>query len=560
MLENIQLKERLCRNLANDKVLENIAFLVAENQARSTTYRRFADEVASLIRYDRISIYLADEKDSASSLAIQNGAEACHGEHGSIGSLEGVGWELIASCGQGLIVQGNGQPVLYSRLDLESDPDLLSTLIAPICYAGEVVGVVASVSRWTNAYGQADLNLLAKAAAFLDPWIANSRLNDRLKGKVDELAFINKIGLGVGPSNGLEDVFSELAKALNHLIPFQRCNLTWVDPEGKDISVLHWPVDVTGANRFSRVDCHTIRTSLDSEKQEIGALSLERDGEPGFTAEETRTLERLTPQIAHVVHNMRLYQHVARQARQIEDLKRAGSPINQTSLELGGRGELTADTAQTLRTPLTAIKGYSSALIQPDISFPPEIYREFLEGIDLETDRLNRVVGELSPNFQNQPDAAQLDVQSSSIEILFDQVQADLGLAGWSKAVTFRCAPGLPVVMVDQARLVQILSHLIRCAAEFTRPDESILVEACLRGGRTTIVIEASDKAQPRRKRPRPQRSSHPATDGRPERSSFTKDFRVVVAKNLLVAHGVKLRVLPQKWPAEIFSFPMPAR
>ena len=133
---------------------------------------------------------------------------------------------MIASCGQGLIVQGNGQPVLYSRLDLESDPDLLSTLIAPICYAGEVVGVVASASRWTNAYGQADLNLLAKAAPFLGSWIANSRLNDRLKGKVDELAFINKIGLGVGPTNGLEDVFSELAKALNHLIPFQRCNLT----------------------------------------------------------------------------------------------------------------------------------------------------------------------------------------------------------------------------------------------------------------------------------------------------------------------------------------------
>ena len=108
---------------------------------------------------------------------------------------------------------------------------------------------------------------MAKAAAFLGAWVADSRLNDRLKGKGDESAFINKIGLGVGPTNGLEDVFSELVKALNHLILFQRCNLTWVDPEGKDISVLHWPVDVTGANRFSRVDCYTIRTSLDAEKQ-----------------------------------------------------------------------------------------------------------------------------------------------------------------------------------------------------------------------------------------------------------------------------------------------------
>jgi signal transduction histidine kinase len=287
---------------------------------------------------------------------------------------------------------------------------------------------------------------------------------------------------------------------------------------------------------------------------------LERDGDPGFTADETRTLERLTPQISHVVHNMRLYQHVARQARQIEDLKRAGSPINQTSLERGGGGALAADSVQALRTPLTAIKGYSSTLLQPDISLPPEIYREFLETIDRETDRLNRVIGELSASFQDQSDAAEVDVQNSSTEILFDQVQADLGLAGWSKAVTFRCAPGLPVVMVDPARLVQVLGHLIRCAAEFTQPDEDILVEACLRGGRTTIVIEASDKVQPRRKRPKPQRSSPPATDGRPARSSLTKDFRVVVAKNLLVAHGVKLRVLPQKWPAEIFSFPMPAR
>jgi hypothetical protein len=238
-LENIQLKERLRRNLANNQALENISSLVAEDLGRSTTYRRFADEVASLIRYDRISIYLAAEKDSALRLASLNGAEACHGEHQSTGILESVDWELIASCGQGLIVQGNGQPVPSARLSLEDYSDLLSTLVVAIRYAGEVVGVVAAASRWTNAYGQADLNLLSKAAAFLGPWIANSRLNDRLKGKVDELAFINKTGLGVGPTNGLEEVFNDLAKALNRLLPFHRGTLTWVDPEGNDISVLH---------------------------------------------------------------------------------------------------------------------------------------------------------------------------------------------------------------------------------------------------------------------------------------------------------------------------------
>ena len=558
-LENLQLKERLRRTLADERALENVASLVAEDLAPGTMYRRFADEVTSLIRYDRISIYLADEKTGTLSLSVRYGAGVRHGDLGSIGSFDGIDRESIASSEQGLIVQNNGQFVSFADLSLEGDSDLLSTLIVPIRYSGEVVGVVASASRWTNGYGQADLNLLSKAAAFLAPWIANSRLTVRLKGKVDELAFLNKIGLGVGRTNRSEDVFSELAKALNQLILFQRCTLTWVDPDDKDISVLHWPTDATGTQRLNSVDCYTLRTSLDSGKQEIGALALERDGGPGFTAEETGMMERLAPQIADVVHNMRLYQHVERQARQVEDLKRAGSLINETSLERGARGALTADTVQALRTPLTAIKGYSSTLLQPDISLPPEIYREFLETIDRETDRLNRVIGELSPTLQDKPEFAGLNVQNFSIEILFDQVQADLGLAGWSKTVTFRCAPGLPVVMVDPARLVQVLSHLIRCAAEFTQTEEDILVEACLRGGRTTVVIGVGSKAQTGGKKPRSQRSSPTARYARPDRRSLSKDFRVVVAKNMLVAHGVKLRVLPQKWPAEIFSFPMPA-
>ena len=558
-LENIQLKERLQRRLADDQALENIASLLAADLTPGTTYLRFADEVASFIRYDRFSVYLANEKDSVLSLAFQHGAGVRHGEPGSISSLGGAYREAIASCGEGLIVQGNGQAALCSRLGLEDDSGHLSTLIVPIRYSGEVVGVVASASRWTNAYGQAELTLLSKAAVFLGPWIANSRLNVQLKGKVDELTFINRTGRGVGPTNGLEDVFGDMAKALDQLIPFQRGTLTWVDPDGRDISVLHWPADAIGAERFNGVDCHTLRISLESGKQEIGALLLERDGGQGFTAEETRMLERLVPQIAHVVHNMRLHQHVERQARQIEDLKRDGRPVNQASVERSTRRELTADTVLALRTPLTAIKGYSSTLLQPDISLPPEIYRGFLETIDQETDRLNQVIGELSTTLQNQPDLAWLKVQNSSIEILFDQVQADLGLAGWSKTVSFRCAPGLPVVMADPARLVQVLSHLIRCAAEFTQPDEAIHVEVCLRGGRITIVIGAGDQAPTGRKRSRSQRSSSRARDARPERSSLSKDFRVVVAKNLLASHDVKLRVLPQKWPSEIFSFPMPA-
>ena len=54
-LENIQLKERLRRKSIEDQSLENIASLVAANLPPGPLYRRFADEVKRLMRYDRIT-------------------------------------------------------------------------------------------------------------------------------------------------------------------------------------------------------------------------------------------------------------------------------------------------------------------------------------------------------------------------------------------------------------------------------------------------------------------------------------------------------------------------
>jgi signal transduction histidine kinase len=120
-------------------------------------------------------------------------------------------------------------------------------------------------------------------------------------------------------------------------------------------------------------------------------------------------------------------------------------------------------------------------LLQSDVSWPPEIYREFLETIDRETDRLDHVVGDLLLAVDSQPNLLSLNLQHASIDVLFDLAQADLELVDWSKAVTFQCEPGLPVALVDPTHLVRVLGHLIRCAAECTLPGEAIQLKACRR-------------------------------------------------------------------------------
>jgi signal transduction histidine kinase len=54
-----------------------------------------------------------------------------------------------------------------------------------------------------------------------------------------------------------------------------------------------------------------------------------------------------------------------------------------------------AEVAHTLRSPLTAIKGYSTSLLQPGLTWPPEVQREFLKTIARASDQLDRALQDL---------------------------------------------------------------------------------------------------------------------------------------------------------------------
>ena len=424
-----------------------------------------------------------------------------------------------------------------------------SALIAPISFGGEVIGVVTPESRWPNAYGKAELALVSKAAAFRGPWIANSRLKSRLERNANELAVMDGVGRAARSSGGLELAFGYMAEALNRLIPFECATVTWIEIDGSDVSAFHWSGDATSAIYPNSIDDCRLESRLMFGRQEIGTLALTRGNGLEFTEEDCRTLGRFALQLAPIVQDIRLIRQGERQASQIQ--------THDPAIHVDGAYEMSSEAVRALRNPLTAIKGYSSALLQPDVTWPPEMSREFLESIDRETDRLNQVVSQLLPIVEDKPDLEGLTLQNSSIEALFDKVQADLGLVDWSKSVEFHCEPGLPLALVNQYRMVQAMCHLIRCAAEWTPQDMGIRVEACWRQGHPAIVIRPINQARPGDAGLTEQQQLGGQTH-RPDRSCLVMDFQVVVAGNLLDAHGVRLQIVAPGRESEIFWFPIP--
>ena len=91
------------------------------------------------------------------------------------------------------------------------------------------------------------------------------------------------------------------------------------------------------------------------------------------------------------------------------------SPLdNSQQLDSLGKG-LLADAAHALRSPLSSIKGYSSTLLQTDVSWSPEVRQEFLETIDREADQLTNVINDLFGSMEAELAKVHLDHRPATL-------------------------------------------------------------------------------------------------------------------------------------------------
>ena len=117
-------------------------------------------------------------------------------------------------------------------------------------------------------------------------------------------------------------------------------------------------------------------------RAKVGVLVLENLRQQGrFGPEDLAFLRQVADVIAVSIE----------QIRQREELQAARAISEANRL----KAELLSTLAHEMRTPLTSIKGYASALLMDDATFSPQTQREFLQFIDQECDLLQNLVHDL---------------------------------------------------------------------------------------------------------------------------------------------------------------------
>jgi signal transduction histidine kinase len=156
------------------------------------------------------------------------------------------------------------------------------------------------------------------------------------------------------------------------------------------------------------------------------------------------------------------------------------------------KAELISTLAHEMRTPLTSIKGYSTALLMEDVTFKPETQREFLQFIDEECDVLQALIHGLLESSVIDAGLLRLEPQPVKLPNLVKNVTDDLARRTQIHRFLIDFPKDFPILDADGDRIVQVLRNLLDNAVKYSPEGGLIVVRGEVR--KHEVVVSVADQ------------------------------------------------------------------
>lgn len=228
----------------------------------------------------------------------------------------------------------------------------------------------------------------------------------------------------------------------------------------------------------------------------------------------------------------------------------------------GVRRDFVANASHELKTPLTAIRGFSETLL--DENLPPDLRRQFAQTVYANAERLQRIVDDLldlsrleSGGWRAQPELLSVEQAARSA---WDLCRARNESAGAHFGIDI--APECEFVFADPSALEQIFSNLFGNALRYTPAAGSVTVTArCVREGdepRTQIAVQDTGTGIPAAHLPRIFERFYRADAAR-SRAAGGTGLGLAIVRHLVEAHGGRAEADSELGRGTVVSFTLPA-
>jgi two-component system sensor histidine kinase KdpD len=274
----------------------------------------------------------------------------------------------------------------------------------------------------------------------------------------------------------------------------------------------------------------------------IGSLIAERpDGGRPFSRDDQLFLEAAARQATAALDRARL------------DARARIAQLDAETNQL--RAAMFSSVTHDLRTPLASIKAGVTSLLDVGVHHDPAQERELLTTILEETDRLNRLVGNLLDLARIRAGALTPTRQPAAIDEIVEVVLARMRPRLAGHTVAAELPPDLPDVSVDPVQMDQVLTNLLENAGRHA--PEGTRIGVSVQWVRHAVQVRVSDEGPgiPADERERVfeafyRGSSSPETPG--------SGLGLAISKAVVVAHGGRIWIEDAEGGGCVVAFEIP--
>ncbi|HUI44814.1 MAG TPA: sensor histidine kinase KdpD [Nitrospirota bacterium] len=329
----------------------------------------------------------------------------------------------------------------------------------------------------------------------------------------------------------------------NHLAPVASGASSFT-PDQQEISVAQWVYEhrqSAGVGTDTLPGAKALYLPLVASSGAIGVVGiLPKNASDGFEPEQFHYLEAFANQTAIAIERSFLG----------EAAQRALLKAETESL----RNTLLSSISHDLRTPLSAITGATTTLLQKDIAFDRIARSELLQTIQEEAEHLNRIIKNVLDMTRLESGTIKLNKEWQPLEEIVGAVLNRLGERLNDHPVTVKLQGNLPLIPFDSLLLEQVFMNLFDNAIKYSPPGTPLELSA----SETfyIVTVELADRG--------------PGIPPGEEEHIFDKFVRgrstgggvglgLAICRTIINAHGGKIWAENREGGGAVFRFTLPA-